>query len=183
MPKSPSTLVKSKSPVPSKNNNDQFFTKLDSTLEQLFYSMLKEIYWCENHLIKSLPKMIDSANSLKLQKAIATHLEETRQHASRLEKAFEILGVPVSASKCDACEGLVLSGEQAIENTPSGSPTRNIGILMSSLKVESFEITTYEGLINIAEKLNKNEVIKLLNLNLSDEIAASEKLNLIANAS
>lgn len=148
----------------------------NDSIEKLFISSLKDMYWSENHLVMSLPKMIEAASSAKLKNSLTAHLEETKVHSQRLEKVLELLGEEIIAEKCLACEGLVLSGEQKIESTQPDSEVRDAGIIASSLKVENFEIVSYQGLIRTARNLGKENVISLLEKNLNDEIAASKKL-------
>lgn len=160
----------------SKESDQQFKTNADTSFQDLFISELRDIYWAENHLIKSLPKMVDAAASGELKQALAEHLEVTKTHAARLENIFELLSEKVIAKKCDAMEGLVMSGEHVIENTSAETQTRNTGIIMSALKVENFEITTYNGLIQAANFLDKSNIADLLQQNLDEEIEASDIL-------
>lgn len=148
----------------------------NDSIEKLFISALKDMYWSENHLVMSLPKMIEAASSAKLKTALTSHLEETKIHSQRLEKVLELLKQEIIPEKCLACEGLVLSGEQKIESTQPESEVRDAGIISSSIKVENFEIVSYQGLIKTARNLGKENVISLLEKNLNDEIAASKKL-------
>ncbi len=170
------TSFKPDSNESSKSFDPQFPTDADSTLQDLFVSELKDTYWAENHLIKALPKMVSAAGSSDLKKAFAEHLEITKTHASRLEQVFELLGEKIMAKKCDAMEGLTMSGEHVIENTQTGTQTRDMGIIMSALKVENFEITTYKGLIQVANSLGKTDIADLLQQNMDEEIVASNML-------
>jgi ferritin-like metal-binding protein YciE len=149
-------------------------------LPELFTNGIKDMYWAENHLVKSLPKMVDAAEDSKLKTALSDHLELTKKHSDRLEKAFELLGIKVQAKKCDSMEGLVMSGEHIIENTLAGSEARDTGIIMSALKVENFEITSYNGLIQLAASLGKSDIADLLRKNLADEMEANEMLTMMS---
>lgn len=151
-----------------------------SGLPELFMDGIKDMYWAENHLVKSLPKMISAAGSAELQKGLATHLEQTVEHAARIENIFAGMGAKIEAKKCDAMEGLVMSGEHVIENTVVGSEARDTGIIMSALKVESFEIACYNGLIQLATVLGYSDAAELLNQNLSDELQAKEQLTALS---
>ncbi len=152
-----------------------------SGLPELLAEGIKSIYWAENHLVLSLPKMIAAAGSPLLKSGLTAHLEVTRQHVSRLEKAFEMLNRKVQAKKCEACAGLTMSGEQVIEITEPGSEARNTGLIMASLKVENYEITSYNGLIELAAKLGKTDVAELLRQNLTDEMEAEQLLTNLNN--
>lgn len=147
-----------------------------SGLQELFTDGIKDMYWAENHLVKSLPKMVSAAGASELKAALADHLELTKEHSNRLEKVFELLGIKIQAKKCDSIEGLVMSGEHIIENTLAGSEARDTGIIMSALKVENFEITSYNGLIQLATSLGQTDVAEILGNNLSDEMEADQML-------
>jgi ferritin-like metal-binding protein YciE len=169
-----------KSLSPAKDNDSKFQPGSDVDLKlqsldpadgilKLFEDCIKDIYWAENHLIKTLPKMAKAASLKSLQTAILDHLEQTKTHAERLEQVFDILGKKPQAKKCDAMEGLSKEGEAAIENTDSGTPARNLAIILSSQKVEHYEISSYTGLIKLAGNLGLNEAADLLSETLTEE--------------
>lgn len=151
-----------------------------SGLAELLLDGLKDMYWAENHLVKSLPKMVSAAGSTALKTGLAKHLKQTATHAERLEEIFESMGVRTEAKKCDAMEGLVMSGEHVMENTVTGTEARDTGIIMSALKVESFEIAAYNGLIQLATVLGQDAVAESLRKNLSDEVATKEQLTVLS---
>src|SRR6476620_8848719 len=96
------------------------FKTEETMLKELFVDELKDIYWAEKHLTKALPKMQKAANSKELQKAFADHLTATKEHVSRLEQVFEMLGQKAQAKKCDAMSGLVEEAQGIIEDTEAG---------------------------------------------------------------
>ncbi|MBD1383901.1 ferritin-like domain-containing protein [Mucilaginibacter rigui] len=154
--------------------------KAEPALMELFTDGIKDIYWAENHLVKTLPKMQKAATSKTLVSAIEGHLEETKTHVTRLEQVFKLLGEEVQAQKCDAMEGLTKEGEGIIESTEPGTATRDVGIILASQKVEHYEIATYGGLTQLAKTLGLNEVAELLYQTLTEEKAADEKLTAAA---
>ncbi len=152
----------------------------ETGLEKLFTDSIKDIYWAENHLVKSLPKMIKAAASTRLQNAFSDHLEVTKKHVSRLEKVFELLGKKAQAKKCDAMEGLTKEGEGVIESTESGTEARDHGLIMAAQKTEHYEIAAYGGLSKLAEKLGHSNISNILQQTLADEKEADELLTSIA---
>lgn len=108
----------------------------DSMLEDFFHGEIKDIYWAEKHLVKTLPKMKKAATSPELQKAFADHLETTKEHVARLEEVFELLGHKPQAKKCDAMEGITKEGEGIIEETEAGTATRDVGLILAGQKAE-----------------------------------------------
>jgi ferritin-like metal-binding protein YciE len=64
------------------------FTKDIQTMDDLFLDGLKDIYYAENQIIKSLPKLIDKATNRDLKKGMSDHLDETRRQVGRLDQVF-----------------------------------------------------------------------------------------------
>ncbi len=58
----------------------------NSMLRELLIEQLRDIYWAEKHLVKSLPKMEKAASSEDLAAAFSDHLAVTQDQVSRLEK-------------------------------------------------------------------------------------------------
>jgi len=149
-------------------------------LQELFRDSIADLYWAENHLVKTLPKMIMAATAPELKSAIESHLEETKGHVSRLEQIFGLLGVQAIAKKCDAMEGLTKEGEGIIEQTQVGTAARDVGIILASQKVEHYEIAAYGGLFQLANTLGLSEVADILDQTLTEEKLAHDKLTAIA---
>ena len=152
----------------------------NSQLEKLFTDSLKDIYWAEKQLTKTLPKMKKAATTDELKFAIEEHLAQTEGHVKRLERVFEMCGKKVQAKKCDAMEGLIKEGDSIVEETQEGSMTRDAGIIMAAQKVEHYEIATYGSLVQIAKTLGMNDAAEVLHQTLDEEKQADEKLTEVA---
>ncbi|MFT3910874.1 MAG: ferritin-like domain-containing protein [Ferruginibacter sp.] len=152
----------------------------DNMLQGFFNDELKDIYWAEKHLVKTLPKMAKAANSEALQNAFNDHLEVTKTHVTRLEKVFDLLGKKVQAKKCEAMEGITKEGESIIEDTEAGTSTRDVGLILAAQKVEHYEISTYGGLAQLATTLGLDEIASLLHETLEEEKEADVSLTGIA---
>lgn len=154
-------------------------TMQSSQLMQLFEDELKDIYWAENALVKAIPKMIKNATSTELNAALTAHLEETREHVSRLEKVFALIQVKAVAKKCKAMEGLINEASDIMESCEKGS-MRDAGIISAAQKVEHYEIATYGTLRQFAETLELDRVAELLETTLQEEKEADLKLSDVA---
>jgi ferritin-like metal-binding protein YciE len=86
----------------------------EKKLSDLFYDTLKDIYFAERQILKSLPKMAKAAKSQELKAAFLTHRDETEVHVERLQQIFEIVGKRAQAKTCEAI--MVLAGGQAAEH-------------------------------------------------------------------
>ena len=154
-----------------------------SQLTKLFTDSLKDIYWAEKQLTKTLPKMMKKATSGELKQAIEEHLAQTEEHVARLEQVFEICGKKAQGKKCDAMEGLIKEGESIVEETENGTMTRDAGIIMASQKIEHYEIATYGTLVVFAKTLGMHDAADILVETLKEEKDTDERLTGIAEGS
>jgi ferritin-like metal-binding protein YciE len=152
----------------------------ESMLMDFFTDELKDIYWAEKHLVKSLPKLKRAANSEELQQAIQEHIEVTNEHVNRLEQVFEMLGKKAQAKKCDAMEGITAEAQSIIEETQDGTATRDVALIMAAQKAEHYEIATYGGLVQLAKTMGQEEIANLLHSTLEEEKETDQKLTDIA---
>ena len=152
----------------------------DSKLKQFFVDELKDIYWAEQKLVKTLPKLQKAATSEDLQTAFESHLEETKTHVQRLEQVFRSMGEKAVAKKCDAMAGITEEGSSVIKDTEKGTATRDVALVMAGQKAEHYEIATYGALIQIAHTLGMEDAAELLGSTLEEEKAADQKLTSIA---
>ena len=169
--------MKSEKSKKTKENSNGAETASASSegLKEFLVNGLKDIYWAEKALVKALPKMAKNANSPDLAEALTNHLEETKEHVSRLEEVFSIIGEKATAKKCEAMEGLIKEGEETMKDAEDGV-MMDAGIIASGQKVEHYEIATYGTLAAYAEILGYEDAVDLLRQTLEEEKAADEKL-------
>lgn len=154
----------------------------DEQLQELFMDELKDIYWAENQLVKSLPVMIAATENAELISALTSHLDVTAVHVTRLEEIFTLLNEKVQAKKCDAMEGLTKEGEAVIEDTEPGTVARDTAIVTACRKVEHYEIAAYTSLHTLAGKLGLPDIAELLQQTLAEEQEADQNLSVIAES-
>lgn len=73
------------------------------TLQDLYVHELKDLYSAEKQLIRALPKMAKAAKNDKLAAGFEEHLEQTKEHAARLER---ILSNQKKSTRGSRCKGL-----------------------------------------------------------------------------
>lgn len=169
-----------KQPVKKEMQIKNTFPVKDSRLMEFFYGELKDIYWAEKHLVKTLPKMAKAATSVELKAAFTAHLAETKVHCERLEKVFGMIDMKAQAKKCEAMEGIIKEGEGIIEETEAGTATRDVGLIFAGQKVEHYEIATYGGLVQLAKTLGLEDCADVMTQSLNEEKKADEGLTDIA---
>ncbi len=151
----------------------------EKTLEDLFVDTLKDIYYAEKRILKSLPKMAKGADSPKLRKGFEKHLTQTEGQIERLEQVFEIFGQPARGKKCEAIEGIIAEGD-TIMREYKGTAALDAGLISSAQAVEHYEITRYGTLRRWAEMLGRRNAASLLDRSLKEESQTDEQLNMIA---
>lgn len=139
------------------------------SLMSLYISELKDLYSAERQLTKALPKMAKAASSRELSAAFRKHLEETEDHARRLEEIFDDLGEKPGGEKCEAMEGLIAEGNEAAKAKGEDS-VRDAGLIVAAQKVEHYEIAGYGSVCTFAKLLGRRDDLKLLK-----EIIGQEK--------
>ncbi len=149
-------------------------------LADLFEDSLKDIYWAEKALVKTLTKMSKNASSFKLKKALTDHAAQTETQVTRLDAVFASIGKKAVAKKCDAMEGLIKEGKGIMEETQMG-PVRDAGIIAACQKAEHYEIASYGTLAAFAKVLGYEKGLKMLLKTLEEEKAADQLLTSIAD--
>jgi ferritin-like metal-binding protein YciE len=152
-----------------------------ANLEDLFLHTLQDIYFAENQILKALPKMIKAADSKELGKALSSHLEETKEHVTRLEQVFELIGEKAKAEKCPAIEGIIKEADELMKEIKDAD-TRDAAMIAAAQAVEHYEITRYGTLVSWGKLLGKKDAVTLLSATLKEEYAADDKLTKIAES-
>ena len=150
------------------------------TIEELFEHELKDIYSAEHSLLNALQQMVDESSDRDIRKAFAQHRKETQGQIKRLEKIFRTMGQKPEAETCPGIEGLIKEKKVFMREKPSEELLEfyNIG---AAQKAERYEITAYENLLDMADKLGMIEAVELLEQTLQEEEATLNKLKAIAS--
>lgn len=149
------------------------------TLNDLFYDTLKDIYFAERQILKTLPKMARAASSSELRAAFELHREETQGQVERLHQVFEIIGKRPQTKTCEAIQGIIAEGEEIMEEF-KGSPALDAGLVSSAQAVEHYEITRYGTLSAWAKQLGYREAVTLLEQTLQEESKTDTSLSKLA---
>src|SRR6218665_1257442 len=149
------------------------------TLDDLFLDTLKDIYYAEKQIVKTLPKMAKAATAPELKAGFEQHLEETEGHVERLEQIFDLLGKPARGKTCDAILGIIEEGKSIIEDF-KGTPALDAGLVAAGQAVEHYKIARYGTLKSWAGQLGMKDVVALLDATLQEEIATDKKLSQVA---
>lgn len=149
------------------------------TMEDLFTDTLKDIYFAEKQLVKTLRKLSKKAAAPDLQKAFAHHQEETETHVERLEQVFGLIGQRSHGKRCEAIIGIIEEGEAILEEADDPA-VRDAGIIAAAQAAEHYEIARYGTLVEWAKLLGHTEAANILTQTLAEEKKADATLTKIA---
>lgn len=153
----------------------------EKTLEDLFLHTLKDVFYAEKQILKSLPKMAKAAESEELRLAFEKHRDETEGQIERLEQVFQMLGKAARGVQCEAINGIIEEGKEVMEDF-ADSPALDAGILAAAQAVEHYEITRYGSLRTWAAELGMNDAVRLIEQNLEEEKKTDLLLTKLAEA-
>jgi ferritin-like metal-binding protein YciE len=151
------------------------------TLQDLYIHELKDLYSAENQLIRALPKMAKAARNQELAAGFQEHLEQTKEHAARIEKILGRHKKSTRGSRCKGMEGIIAEGAEMVEEQ-ADAEVKDAGLIAAAQRVEHYEIAGYGTARTYAEMLGDNEGAKLLQTTLREEAATDEKLTKLAKS-
>jgi ferritin-like metal-binding protein YciE len=155
------------------------FSKDIKSMEDLYVHGLQDLYYAENQIVKSLPKMIDKTTDGELRRGFQTHLKETENQVKRLERVFEMHDRQAHGHKCPAIDGIIREAEDVMGEV-EGEEVMNTAVIALAQAVEHYEITRYGALIAWAHELGHRQDARVLAESLKEEKATDAKLTAIA---
>ncbi|MEA2906918.1 MAG: hypothetical protein QOG83_1565 [Alphaproteobacteria bacterium] len=157
------------------------FSKDIKTMDDLFVHTLRDIYYAEHQLVKTLPTMVEKATDPALKQAFQSHLGETKNHVTRLEQVFKLHGVEAKGVDCPAIDGIIEEAED-VAGEVEDKAVLNAALAAAAQAVEHYEIARYGTLVAWAKQLGRNDCASLLQKTLDEEKAADRKLTELAES-
>ena len=153
----------------------------EKTLNDLFYDTLKDIYFAERQILKTLPKLAKAAKSEELKAAFLTHRDETEGRVERLQQVFEMIGKPARWPRpCRWIKEHPEEGDEIMEDY-AGSEALDAGLLAGGQAVEHYEMSRYGTLKTWATRSwGMNEASTLLDQTLQEEKKTDTLLSKLA---
>lgn len=149
-------------------------------LRELYTAQLRYLLSAENQIVDGLPKMIDHAQETQLKQAFQSHLQETRNHVTRLQRLIGDLMNDATDKKDPILSSLVGAGENITKETDAG-PVRDAGLIASAQKIEHYEIASYGSARDWAEQLGLTEHAQIIQQTLDEEKHADHLLTQISH--
>ncbi|HEX6465657.1 MAG TPA: DUF892 family protein [Terriglobales bacterium] len=145
------------------------------TAKELFIHELTDMLDAEQKLVEALGEMEEDDPRPELQKAFGAHRQQTEGQVERIQQIFQELGEEPEETECKGIKGLIEERESFKEEEPAEDilAVFDVG---AAIKVESYEINAYTGLIDLATELELKKAVKLLNQNLREEQQTLKKM-------
>jgi ferritin-like metal-binding protein YciE len=115
------------------------FSKNVNALDDLFVLGLRDIYYAENSIVKTLPELIEKAVDPQLKQAFKSRLDETENHIMRLQDVFRMLGVEVKGVDCPAIDGILEEADD-VAGEVEDRRVLDAALIAAAQAVEHYEI-------------------------------------------
>ena len=140
---------------------------MPANLRESLVDEIKDLYNAEKQIVKALPKMVKGATSDELREAFESHLEETENQVTRLERVFELLDEKPRGKHCAGMAGILEEGSDILQEDAE-DVVMDAMLIAGAQKVEHYEITAYGTAIAWAEALGLSEVAQVLGESLAE---------------
>ena len=152
-------------------------------LEQLFNSDIRYMYDAERQLANIMPKVVEKTNSQELRELIYKHIDDNRNHVSRIESVSEYIDLNIDG------EGKTSKGMEGLHEELNDLIVKSDGFedsvfdaaLISALqRIQHYEIASYGTLRTYANILDKKSAAEVFQQILNEEKKTDSSLTEIA---
>ena len=141
---------------------------------KLFEDELKEMYWSENAIAQTLPKMIKRSTSETLVTYFYEQLFFIKEQIHRSEHLFRLLGCFPQMKKSVAMEGILKEAVESMKEIVA--VVRDTGIMSAAQKIIHYEIAAYGSLHVVAGELGLQNARLILMQTLFEKRNSENKL-------
>jgi ferritin-like metal-binding protein YciE len=138
-------------------------------LKEVLTHELGDLLYAERRILTMLKTMGREVSDPAIKQRIEEHQGETEGQIERLKEAFESIGEPAKAEKCEAAIGLKEEHDSFKSEEKPTKPMLEAFDLGSGLRVEHYEIAAYRTAIAIATALGENRCAGILQESLLEE--------------
>jgi ferritin-like metal-binding protein YciE len=152
------------------------------SLVDLFRYKLRDIYSAELKLFGVLGEFAGEALDPEVEAAFLEHKRETEHQIERLYRIVTSFDDTIEEADSPGLQGLLRDKEIFLHQKPSRQ-ILDIYNLWMAQHLESYEITAYEGLMDLAATLDNRQALELLAANLQEEEATLGTFKALAERS
>ena len=155
------------------------FTTDFANLRELYTTGLQRQLSSELQIVEALEEMVEKATAPQLASAFGQHLEESKQHVSRLQRILDESTGEHDSSRCKITAAMV-SGAQADVSAAKDGQLRDVVMIAAGNGMEHHEMAMYGTLRNWAMVLGELGQAELLDKTLEEEKNADKILTKLA---
>ena len=141
-------------------------------LEERLVTYIEDAHGLEQHMLRALDSLIETANNPEIRHTLEHHRDETDRHRERLAERLQAHDTTPSMVK-DAGQIFVALTREMIDRADPGSAAK---VLSDGFVAEHLEITSYELLERVAKAAGDFQTAEVARHNRADEEAMVEKL-------
>jgi len=141
-----------------------------------FLDELKQVMGAEKHQLLLFPLLKAAATSLHLKNTMARCLDNVREHISRLEQVFALMGQRPASRQPESILAIGREAEERISGTEKGTSCQDAGLIVLAQQIGQYEIAAYGSLAQLARNLEKDDVLEILETTLNEEKEVDELL-------
>ena len=140
---------------------------------------LADVYYCEQHLERTLLKIAKAATHEDLLQTFEAYSSECRRHARMCEEIFGIFGQKPRAKRCAGIMGIIQEVEEFISENKK-FPTINAVLILGGQQAVHYKMAGYGTLREWALHLEREDAAQVLGDILADEKAADARFTKLA---
>lgn len=146
-----------------------------NTLLKFFAGHLDRIYCGKQHLVESLPALINHTHFRDLKLAISELHDDVRKQMVRMKEIYVLLNLEQSEAGCIGMTTLLQEMFEGINTNKGDKPLCDLSLVFYLQNIESIETTSFQMLRVAAVKL-KNEAVSQLLKESFDEAKEDREL-------
>jgi len=143
---------------------------------EMFLHELGDTLDAEKKLVTALERMAKKVENQNLKTLFEDHLEETEGQVKRLEDVFKNMDEKAKRQPCKGMSGLIDEFQTFVKEEKPEPQLLDVYAVGAAIKVERYEISSYQSMIEMAKALGLEEEAAILEENLKEEQAALQKL-------
>jgi ferritin-like metal-binding protein YciE len=141
------------------------------SLRDVYLDELSALYDSELQIVRTLPRLAESARDAELRSALVRHAAESRLHLERLDLIFTHWGEARGSQRSAGLTGIVQEADARLHDAATDE-ARDAAILGAARRIEHYEIAAYGTVRAHARRLNRPDEARLLQETLDDESRA-----------
>jgi ferritin-like metal-binding protein YciE len=151
------------------------------SLKDLYLDELATLYDAETQMIRTLPRLAETAHAPELREALVKHRDESRLHLERIELIFTHWGERRRSRPCAGVAGIIQEADSRLLEDATDD-VRDAAIIGVAQRIEHYEIAMYGCVRTYARRLNRSDEARLLQETLEEEGRTDHRLSEIAEA-